>query len=75
MGKPAHHEESTLLQSFVPDMSELPPGFLGKSYNSRKKVAQAHGIPAAAMIKRPRAPDSNARSGAESCYGAHYKGL
>jgi len=73
LGKPAHHEELTLLQTFVPDTSQLPPGFLGKSYNSRKKVAQAHGISAAAMMKRPRAPDSNARSGAEPTCCAHYK--
>ena len=55
-------------------MSELPAGFSGKRYNSRKKVAQAHGIPAAAFGKAQKsaqkpartAPDASAKSGADS---------
>ena len=49
-------------------MAELPAGFAGKRYNSRKKVAQAHGIPAAAFGKprsSARAPDAGAKSGAD----------
>ncbi|CAL5228912.1 g12133 [Coccomyxa viridis] len=55
-------------EGFVPDMTELPAGFSSKRYNSRKKVAQAHGIPASAFSKsqksaqKPaRAPDASAK--------------
>ena len=54
-------------------MTELPAGFSSKRYNSRKKVAQAHGIPASAIgkpqksaQKSTRVSDASAKSGADS---------
>lgn len=57
------------------DMADLPAGFSGKRYNSRKKVAQAHGIPAAAFGKpqaSARSRDASAKLGADC---THTSGL
>ena len=35
------------MQGFVPDKTELPGSFTGRNYNSRKRVALAHGISSA----------------------------
>ena len=35
------------MQGFVPNKTELPGNFMGRNYNSRKKVALAHGISSA----------------------------
>ena len=40
------------LQGFQPDMTELPAGSTGRSYYSRKKVAQAHGILSADLLSK-----------------------
>ena len=35
------------MQGFVPNKTELPGNFTGRNYNSRKRVAHAHGISSA----------------------------
>ena len=35
------------MQGFVPNKAELPSNFTGRNYNSRKRVALAHGISSA----------------------------
>ena len=64
----ARDRVSALAQGFVADTAELPPGVTGKRYNSRIRVAQAHGIPAAALGKSrasAKSRDASVRSGAD----------
>ena len=60
--------DSSDLQGFQPDMTELPAGFTGRSFYSRKRVAQAHGILSADLLSKRAStaapPEKRARAGA-----------